>query len=360
MIDPVGATAAATATIDQSLKLIRRVTTAIDHYKHGNSRLEVVCKDLCSTIDTIELVEKLEALRTKGVLKAVANMLKHAKALDHHVERVKEKSSTGSSIRRMAYQFMSGPEELECTNKMVEELTALKATLILQIQVAHVGLIVEMDRERQNNSGCTHMLNSVVLNQVNQVVEQRLGKGKGLKIAEVLQGKKPDGDGMIRLTKEEYECLIFNSSADDDGKDQLGQGTIRVADNRTFDQALQINGFVDEGWKEFAQNLIIENNEARNQGIQVNVPIKKDVFDQLLAERRFTIQSIPGPGQWPQPPPMPMPQQQANGLPPVPPAWSYPPWPYYGHPGVIENANTPGYRTQAAMGGPERIAMHDK
>ncbi|KAM0541102.1 hypothetical protein ACHAPJ_013383 [Fusarium lateritium] len=272
-IDSVGATAAATATIDQSLKLILRVTTAIDHYKHGNSRLEVVCKDFCSTTEIIELVEKLEALRTKGVLKAVANMLKHAKALDRHVERVKEKSSTGSSIRRMAYQFMSGPEELECTNKMVEGLTALKATLIPQIQVAHVGLIVEMDRERQNNSGCTHMLCSVVLNQVNQVVEQRLRKGKGLKIAEVLQGKKPDGDGMIRLTKEEYECLIFDPSDEDDGNNQLG--TIRVPDNRTFDRALQINGFVDEDWKEFTQNLIMENNEARNQGIQVNVPIKK-------------------------------------------------------------------------------------
>ncbi|KAF4957361.1 hypothetical protein FSARC_11323 [Fusarium sarcochroum] len=348
-IDPVGATAAATATIDQSLKLIRRVTTAIDYYKNGNSRLEVLYEDLCSTTEVIDLVYKLEALRTKGVLKAVANMLKHAKELDVHVQHVREKSGTGSPIKRMAYQFMSGPEEMECTNKMVAELTALKATLILQIQVAHVGLFMEKGREQQNNSGCTHMLNSVVLHQVNQVVEQRLGKGKGLKIAEVLQGKKPDVDGMIRLTKEEYECLIFHPSGEDDANNQLG--TIRVADNRTFDQALQINGFVDEEWKEFTQNLIIENNEARNQGIQVNVPIKKDIFDRLLAERRFTIQSMAGPGQWQQPPPMP--QQQINGLPP---AWSIPPWAYYGQPG----ANAPGHGSQGAMGGPERIAMQEK
>jgi hypothetical protein len=37
------------------------------------------------------------------------------------------------------------------------------------------------------------MLDSSVLHEVNQVVEQRLGKGQGLKIAEVLRGKSADG-----------------------------------------------------------------------------------------------------------------------------------------------------------------------
>ncbi|KAM6520329.1 hypothetical protein FSOLCH5_005121 [Fusarium solani] len=193
MIDPVGAAAAATATIGQSLDLIRRVTTTIDIYKNGNESLEYLCKDLRSVTEIIELVQALEALRTKGVLKALANMLKHAQKLDKHINGVMDKSKTGSPVRRFTHQFMKGPEEIESTNKMVAELTTLKATLILQIQVAHVGLFVERSQEQQNDSGVTHVLNSVVLHQVNHAVEQRLGKGKGLKIAEVLQGKEPDG-----------------------------------------------------------------------------------------------------------------------------------------------------------------------
>ena len=143
------------------------------------------------------------------------------------------------------------------------------------------------------------------------------------------------GDGMIRLTKEEYECLLFHPSGEDEANKQLGefliygiamtiltsgQGTIRVANNLTSSQALQINGFVDDDWKEFTHNLTVEHNEARDQGIQVNVPIKRDIFDQLLVERRVTLQTMAVPRQWPQPPPMP--QQPMSGLPQ---AWPSPP-----------------------------------
>ncbi|KAJ4049114.1 hypothetical protein NW756_006333 [Fusarium oxysporum] len=193
-------------------------------------------------------------------------MLKHAEKLDDHVQQVKKKSNTGSSFRRAAHHFMTGPEDLEHTNRVVKELTSLKTTLILHIQVAHVGLVVQNDQDKRANPGCTHMLDSSVLHEVNQVVEQRLGKGQGLKIAEVLRGKSADDDGMIRLSQEEYECLVFHSLDDSQSNQELG--TIRVANNQTFDQALQINGCISDDWMEFAQNLTIEDNEARNQSIQ--------------------------------------------------------------------------------------------
>jgi hypothetical protein len=183
---------AATATIEQSLKLIRRVSTAIELHKNGNSNLEYLCNDLFSIAQVIELVQLVDELKTKGVCKSLANILKHAQKLDHHVQHVKERSRTGSSMRRVVYQFMSGPEDFESTMTMVAELTTLKATLTLHIQMAHVGLVVE--HEKRNNSGGTHILDNIILQEVNQVVEQRLGKGRGLKIAEVLQGKKPDGE----------------------------------------------------------------------------------------------------------------------------------------------------------------------
>ncbi|KAF5637757.1 hypothetical protein F52700_4459 [Fusarium sp. NRRL 52700] len=264
MIDPIGAVAAATASIDQSLKLIRRVSTAIEIHKNGRKDLEFIFNDLSSIAQVIELVQTIEEIRTKGVLKALSNMLKHAQKLDDHVQQVKKKSSTGSSLRRAAHSFMAGPEDLEHTSRVVKELASLKTTLILHIQVAHVGLVVQNDQDKRAN--CIHMLDSSVLHEVNQLVEQRLGKGQGLKIAEVLRGKSADGDGMIRLTQEEYECLVFHSL--DDSQSSQDPVTIRVANNQTFDQALQINGFISDDWMEFAHNLTIEDNEARNQSIQ--------------------------------------------------------------------------------------------
>lgn len=307
MIDPVGATAAATATIGQSLELIRRVTTTIDLYKNGNQNLEYLCSDLRSTTDTIELVQALEPLRTKGVLMALANMLKHAQKLDKHINGVKEKSSTGSSLRRMAYQFMNGPEELEATNKMVAELTTLKATLILQIQVAHVGLSVDGSQGGQSGPNGTHVLDSFVLHQVNQIVEQRLGKGKGLKIAEVLQGKEPDEDGMIRLTKEEYKCLVLQPLGEYEASNE--RCTIRIANNKADDDAFQVNGPVDT---EVTHDHTIEQNQALGHSTQINGSMGGDAFAKALASRKTGIQnqltSTSGQRQQPRP----MPQQPAK------------------------------------------------
>ncbi|KAL4723009.1 hypothetical protein ACLX1H_010250 [Fusarium chlamydosporum] len=193
MIDPIGAAAAATATIDQSLRLIRRVSTAIYIYKNDRKDLQFIYDDLISIAQVIELVEAIQEIRTKGVLKALSNMRNHAEKLDSHVQRVKTKSSTGSPLRRATQHFMTGPEDLERANRMVTELGTLKATLILQIQVAHVGLMVQKVGDKREGSSCTHMLDSSVLYDVNQIIETRLGKGQGLKIAEVLQRKNPDG-----------------------------------------------------------------------------------------------------------------------------------------------------------------------
>jgi hypothetical protein len=52
---------------------------------------------------------------------------------------------------------------------------------------------------------------------------------------------------------------------------------------------------------EFAQNLTIEDNEARNQSIQVNVPTKRQDFTALLAVRNKTLELMPSSGWAPAP-----------------------------------------------------------
>jgi hypothetical protein len=58
-----------------------------------------------------------------------------------------------------------------------------------------------------------------------------------------------------------------------------------VVDNVTEEQALQINGPVGEkGWWE-ASHVMIRNNQASGNSIQVNHGMSMDVFEQLLKAR---------------------------------------------------------------------------
>lgn len=350
MADIFGATAAATAIIGQSLNLIRRVTSTIKHYKHHDSRLECIYNDLSGIIDIIELVENLEPLRTTRVSNAVTNMLEHAEKLDQHVQSLKEKHSTRSPARQVMNQLMDGAQDLEETKKMVGELTTLKATLMLEIQVVNIRLFVERDQSQQNDSGCTYVLNSDFLRQVNQAVEQRLGKGNGLRIAEVLKRKESDGNGMISLTKEEYDDLASLPLGEDDANSQ--PGPIRVAENTCDDQAIQVNGSVCDSGAEVTHVQTIERNQARGQSIQMNGSMNGNALGQVLASRNKAIEAMEKSGQRQQPPPVH--QQLVNG---PRQARSYSPRPNYGRHRTIKRYNPLINGTQ---GVPGQVAMAEK
>lgn len=145
----------------------------------------------------------------------------------------------------------------------------------------------------------------------------------------------------------------------------LGQGTIRVANNRTIDQALQINGFVDDSWVDFTQNITIEDNEAKDQSIQVNTPIKLDTFDKLIATRNKTIEAIASSSQWSQPPPMPQQSMPQPALPQrarkrIPQARPSQPLQYYGQPSVIQNANPTGIGARGTIPVPMKVVKAKK
>ncbi|KAH7125951.1 hypothetical protein EDB81DRAFT_698417 [Dactylonectria macrodidyma] len=299
MADPISAAAAGTEAVKLCLELVRRVTTAIDLQKTGNSKLDTICNDLNSVRDVVKLVEGQEQLKTKGVLKAVTNIQKITMNVDKHVERVRGKSTAGSKARQITHQFMKGPGEWEILRVMMINLTAAKATLSLHIQLAHVGLMVAQGH------GNVSVVNINVLKATNQNVEKFLGAGKGLVIAEVFKDKQPDEKGMIYLTSEECDALPF---ADIDPSDAGGQpGTIEVLNNRTYDQALQINGLVGEKvWSKFKSNLVIENNEARGFSTQINVPTNKGTWDDALQNRlemAKIVTAAGGGGGMSQPPP---------------------------------------------------------
>ncbi|KAH7009758.1 hypothetical protein EDB80DRAFT_713814 [Ilyonectria destructans] len=318
MADPVSAAAAGTEAIKLCLDLVRRVSTAIDLQKTGNAKLKTISDDLTSVSDVIKLVNAQKELKTKNVLKAVTNIQKITNNVGEYVEHVKRKSTTGSKARQITYQFMNGPGEWETLSVMMIHLTAAKATLSLHIQMAHVGLTTTPGPRTVN------VVNIKVLGDVNQKVEKKLGRG--LLIAEVFKDKKPDTEGMIYLTSDECDALPFAEADPNDGI--IPAGTLQVLNNRTFDQALQINAMVGrETGSKLNHNLIIENNEARGSSTQLNAPMKDDSLKDVL-QNRVELKKVgtgagmgsnmwqaPPYGQWGYPVP-PMPSTQMYGQPP--------------------------------------------
>ncbi|EEU38291.1 uncharacterized protein NECHADRAFT_77108 [Fusarium vanettenii 77-13-4] len=372
MADIFGAAAAATAIIGQSLNLIRRVTSTIKHYKSHDERLECIYNDLSGIIDIIELVENLEPLRTPRVSSAVNNMLGHAEKLDLHVQSLKEKHSTRSPARQVINQLMDGAQDLEDTKKMVGELTTLKATLMLEIQVVNIRLFVERDQTQQNESGCTYVLNKAFLQQVNQAVEQRLGKGNGLRILELLQRKTPDGaysilpchhtrvdqfpctgNGMICLTKEEYEDLASYPLGENDVNSQ--PGPTQVLENTCDDRAFQVNGSVSDIGAEVTHAQTIKGNQARGQSIQMNGSMDGNALGQMLASRNKTMEAIAKPRQRQQPPPVY--QQLVNG---PRQARAYSPRPNYGLRRANKRSNPRINGTQGTLPALGQVAMAER
>jgi len=201
---------------------------------------------------------------------------------------------------------------------MVAALRTAKATLSLHIHMAHVGLSAAKEGDLVEKPNCSYVVNSKILENVNQAVEKKLGRG--LEMAKAFKGKKADADGMIRLTREEYDSLPKLKFDDGDGDRDNRHVTVRITNNRAHQQALQINHLIgEETWDKLRQNLTIENNEARDLSIQLNAPTTHRVFDKLLEARAQTAaggtswgQSAPY-GGWQHPPPMPSPDPRMIG-----------------------------------------------
>lgn len=82
-------------------------------------------------------------------------------------------------------QLIRGPRDNARLNGIMHDLHLAKGSLILKIQVAHVGLT--------RSVGDAVLVNCEIVERVNAVLQQILGEGKGLRIADLLRDGVPQG-----------------------------------------------------------------------------------------------------------------------------------------------------------------------
>ncbi|KAJ5390782.1 uncharacterized protein N7496_001850 [Penicillium cataractarum] len=266
--------------------VIQLIQQAAKRQAELRSKLEEYSEEVGETKRIVELVQNEDALQTSGAVAMVRRVENLGQGLKRHLMSMGQPKS---ALRQFGHQLISGSEDEAQLASFMVRLGRAKQDLILQIQVANVGLAKSI-----NN---TLLVEMATVNKLHALLQETLGEGKGLKIAEFLRQKGAvlEGSESIQLSDAEYDKLQTEEREalhPEPVDAALNVGGRRIiVDNLTRDQALQINGPVAvDIWKDMAF-IKIEGNIASDTAIQTNYPVSMDVFRELLAARAAGIGS---------------------------------------------------------------------
>jgi hypothetical protein len=286
----LGAAATAARLLEQTISIVGRIIKAQERQKSLVGVLESHNKELASTKEVAQLIVDERALRTAAVASQLVKIDNIAQKLVEHLCKMDPGQS--SSMRRLAHQLVHGSKEEKALSDLMSELESAKSSLVLHIQVAHVGV----SRSTQDDL----VANVALIRRVDATLEKVFGDGQGLRIAKTLENegilststniRKAYTDIDVESVQLNKQDIARMNDACFDSERAAQHPTSRiVVENLTIEQALQINGPIGEdGWME-ASHLVIKQNKASGSSIQVNHAISKDDFQALLAARLPTI-----------------------------------------------------------------------
>jgi len=221
---------------------------------------EKYARDIASMISITIVIKNEASLHTATVTSIMKKIVKMGEKLPE----LQEILDTGES---------NGSIDMTLQNIMVE-LTREESELTSSMQSASVGF---------KGTGGALEVDIKPVERVNKLLLSKLGEGRGLLIANRLSGRPVQDNGTVALNSEDIKDI---SGIDVPLSDATLPNTLRIVyNNLTEDQALQINGPIGkDGWLE-ASHLLIEENKAHGDSIQVNHAIPESVFDKLLLAR---------------------------------------------------------------------------
>lgn len=129
----------------------------------------------------IQLVKDEKALQTAAVASKLANI----ESIGNKLMEILHTLSPGDkgSMRQFGHQLVHGSRDEKTLGEIMNELSGAKESLSLRIQVANVGL------SRTANGAL--VANAAVVERIDLHLQQILGEGRGLKIAELLKRQPP-------------------------------------------------------------------------------------------------------------------------------------------------------------------------
>ncbi|KAG9191610.1 hypothetical protein G6011_10344 [Alternaria panax] len=284
---------ATTQLVEQAFRIFERLRKAnirqkalVEVLARHRSELESI-KTIIGIIDDEEELQiptvATELVRLQAVQNKLANLLE---TLD---------SKTKGRMKQIAHQLAYGSEDEKNLGAIMDELVHVKAMLVLRIQVAHVGVIRTMEKQA--------VVNAEVMQRIDELLREHVRDCKGLKIAQLLKGRRRLNDGTVPLTLADLKAL--NNEGSSDGNDSEDEtlvddsetcpGGVPVKTERIItrniarNEALQINAALEKDlWKD-VHRLKIHDNVAEDRSFQANYAMTREMVSMMLDQRNRVV-----------------------------------------------------------------------
>lgn len=287
----MGVLSATAQLLDQAIRVLGRIRKARQRQK---ALLDVLAQhesELNSVKAMIGIITDEESLRTASVCSEVVRLRDVQDKLVKLLEQLDPRFRT--SVQQFSHQLKDGSSDESKMYAIMNELGQVKSMLLLRIQVANVGVMRDMQQRL--------VANTEVIARVDRFLKEELSGCDGLKIARLLQGRRPSSkdsglsydievltgidDGTVPLSRADWRSL--RDAADDQNSDdetlvddsdssmsfesKMRTSTERIVlSNMAKDQAIQLNGPLGKDiWKD-VDRVVIKNNIAEHDAVQIN------------------------------------------------------------------------------------------
>ncbi|KAF1922177.1 uncharacterized protein M421DRAFT_132562 [Didymella exigua CBS 183.55] len=254
MAEVLSVLSATAQLLDQAIRVLGRIRKARQRQK---ALLDVIAQhesELSSVKAIIGIIIDEESLRTASVCSEVVRLRGVQDKLVKLLEQLDPRLKT--SAQQFSHQLKNGSSDESKMYAIMNELGQVKSMLLLRIQVANVGVM------RNVQQGL--VANTEVIARVDRFLKEEFSGCEGLRIARLLQGRRPSNDGTVPLTPADWSSL--RDAADDQNRDN--EIIVDDSDSSTG----------SETKKRASIERIILSNMAKNQAIQINAPLGKDIW----------------------------------------------------------------------------------
>lgn len=291
----LAAVQATTQLVEQAFRILERLRKAHKRQKALVDVLERHESELKSVKAIIGILDDEKELQTASVASELVRLKDVQWKLFELLDGLDPKDR--GKVNQFAHQLTHGSSDEKKLGVVMNELSQVKTALLVRIQISNVGIFKTMEKQL--------VANAEVIERIDLFLREEIGNCEGLRIAKLLQGRLPSNDGTIPLTRADLKSLTGEDSDDDSGSEtfvddpEFPSRGIPVKTERIIlrnsarHQALQINAALEEDiWKGISR-LVIRDNVAEDQAVQVNHGMTLGVTKYLLAEqnRRITESS---------------------------------------------------------------------
>ncbi|KAI1152852.1 hypothetical protein F4825DRAFT_450042 [Nemania diffusa] len=251
----------ALASLQITVDHVSRLLEANRLRKNLRDVLQLHNQELKSTEAVIKVVRAEESLRTADVIAQLKSLEKHT-----------------SELSTLLDSLSPGKRDQYALRTKFNQISSSKENLIIQIQVAAVGL--------QKGTNDKIVVSTEIVKRIDKRLRDLLGDGKGLKLAKAIERRTPQGDGSVLLTDSDLVDIGL--------KDPNNQTTRGILNNLTWHQATQMNGPIgDDLWKDISK-VEIKDNRAGTFSAQINYPVARDDFYSLFVVQFVKYLAVAG------------------------------------------------------------------